>query len=417
MIKKILFTSILFCGLLSVPFFVSADEQETNYTGGNTPEINTLNQEIEKKREKVKQLEESIAEYKEKIKEKKTEAVSLSNQMAILDNHIAQVELDIEATTEKVETIKLEIESLQLAIEDKESDIARQKAILAEFIRTLHQNEDRNIIEIMAAYDDFSEFYDQIQYLETIERDITQSHRSLNVAKTELEDKKEAGEERHVAYADIKDKLENKKQDLEEQVKYKEDLMIQTHASELTFKVLLSNLKKQYEGVEREIVGIEQEVRRRLEDQNKLDQPEVNFDGKLSWPTPSHYVTAYFHDPDYPYRHIFEHNAIDLRAGHGTPIRAAASGYVGRAKFCSTASCYSYIMLIHSGGLSTVYGHINNITVSADQFVTRGDIIGYSGGTPGTVGAGPFVTGPHLHFEVRKNGIPINPLSHLVKDY
>ena len=410
--KKFLIITTIFLGLLALPFFVMAENDEV---GGNTQEIQDLNKQIEAKRKRVKQLEKSIEEYKSKISKKRTEAASLNNQMAILDNHIIQVELDIESTNEKLETIQLEIESFELAIDEKQRDIERQRAILSEFIRTLHQTEDHSMIEIMAAYDDFSEFYDQIQYLKTIEGDIAKSARALTLAQVDLEVKKTQSEERQESYSELKDKLVNKKEDLDEQIFLKEDLLGQTRSSELTYKTLLNNLKSQYSQIEREIVGIEQQVRQRLEQQDKIDS--ISFDGKLTWPVPSRYVTAYFHDPDYPYRHVFEHNAIDIRAGQGTPIRAAASGYVGRAKHCSSSSCYSYTMIIHSGGLSTVYGHMSQISVSADQFVTRGDIIGYSGGTPGTVGAGPFVTGPHLHFEIRKNGIPVNPLSYLVKDY
>jgi murein DD-endopeptidase MepM/ murein hydrolase activator NlpD len=411
--KWIIFTTILL-GLLALPFFVVAETAAES--GGDTEEIQNLNKQIEAKREKVKQLEKSIEEYKNKINKKRSEAVSLSNQMSILDNHISQVELDIEATAEKLETIKLEIESLNLSIQEKERNIERQKAIIAEFIRTLHQTEDYNIIEIMAAYDDFSEFYDQIQYLKTIERDIAESARSLTVAKVDLEEKKGQSEERHLSYSELKEKLEDKKKDLSEEVFLKEDLLDQTLSSELTYKTLLSSLKSQYTQIEREIVSIEQQVRRRLEQEDKIDDT-ISFDGTLGWPVPSRYITAYFHDPDYPYRHVFEHNAVDIRASQGTPIRAAASGYVAQAKHCSSAACYSFITIIHSGGIATVYGHASSISVRPDQFVSRGDIIGYSGGTPGTIGAGPFVTGPHLHFEVRKNGIPVNPLNYLVKDY
>ena len=410
--KNAVYFFIIFFFALGItrPVFVFSAVQ------GNTLEIEQLNKEIEAKKKKIELLEKSISEYKTKIAQKQLEAVSLNNQMAIVNNRISEVDLDIKATEEKIGSLTLEIKSLNLGIEDKEKVVERQKIILAGLIRNLYLENDRNYIEIAAAHNSFSDFYNQLQYVQTIDQELGKSVKTLRGIKEELQDKKTQTEERKKSYDDLKKELEGKKADYKDQVNYKATLLTQTQSSEAKYQTLLASLKAQYQQIENEVSSIEQEVRRKLEAANKLD----NIPGdstQLSWPTQSRYLTARFHDPDYPYRHVFEHTGIDIRAGHGTALKAVASGYVARAKHCSLSSCYSYVMLVHSSGIATVYGHMSGITVSEDQFVTRGDVIGYSGGTPGTVGAGPFVTGPHLHFEVRKDGIPVNPLNYLVQDW
>ena len=414
--KKIfLILFVIITGLLIQPFFAFS---QSDGSGGESQEIAELNKKIAEKRVKVQELEKSIAQVKKDINKKRLEATSLKNQISILDNRTTQIELDMEATEAKLDTFTLEINALELEIGIKTKDITRQKEMLAELIRTLNYESGLGYIEVIAVYDNFSDFYNKLQYLQVIQADMGKSAKGLRLAKAELENKKDSAEKRKNSYEELKAELEEKKKDYEEQIFNKENLFFQTKSSESTYQTLLGNLRKQYQDIEAEIASVEREVRNRLEAQNKLDKIGDSAAGGLfSWPTQSRYITAYFHDPDYPYRYVFEHNAIDIRSGQGTAVKAAASGYIARARHCSSSQCYSYIMLIHSDNFSTVYGHLSKIVVSEDQFVTRGDIIGYSGGIPGTVGAGPFVTGAHLHFEVRKNGIPANPLNYLIRDW
>ncbi len=403
----VVFFAVFFCISNLTPVF-SAQE-----SGGNVEEIDSLQKQINEKKQKIAQLEQSISDFKKKIQEKHLEVVSLGNQLSILDSRVSEITIDIQATSEKLDVLQLQVNQKQLTIEQKQQQITRQKNIVAELVRSLHEQDEKNYIEIVASHDNFSDFYNQLHYTKTVEEDLGRTMRGLRLAKEELETQKKDLEGQQKEFTEISEKLKDKKQDLLEQSKGKEVLLVQAETSQLKYNTLLSSLKQQYQQVENEITGIERQVRKKLEKSKKIVEKVSADTGHLSWPTPSHYVTATFHDASYPFRNVFEHSGLDIRASYGTPIRAAGSGYIARAKKCTLASCYSYVLIVHDGNISTVYGHMSRIVVSEDQFVTRGDIIGYSGGTPGTAGAGPFVTGAHLHFEVRKDGIPVNPQSYL----
>ncbi len=378
----------------------------------NTDDIQVLNKEIAARKDKIKQLEDTIAVYKKNIADKQNQTVSLKNQLSILDNRIGQLKTDVEATEERIKETELEIAALQLTIDGKAATIARQKKIIGKLIQNIHSEDQKNYLEILLTYKNFSDFYDQLTNLENVDSDLGRSVTSLRVAKTDLEAKQTQVKAKKAAYQDLQQQLIAKQDGLQTQVGYKQTLLTETKNSEQKYQTLLSSLKQQYQVIESEVNTFEARVRKKLEQQNKISDSS---DVVMSWPMPSHIINATFHDPDYPYRNVFEHSGIDIKAPQGTPVRAAASGYVARARRCSSASCYSYVILIHTGNISSVYGHLSNIAIADDAFVTRGDVIGYSGGIPGTAGAGPFVTGPHLHFEVRLNGIPVDPISYLMQ--
>ena len=98
------------------------------------------------------------------------------------------------------------------------------------------------------------------------------------------------------------------------------------------------------------------------------------------------------------------HEGIDIGVGYGTPIHAAAGGVV---IYCGWEEGYgNFVVIDHGGNLATAYGHQSSIAVVCGQQVAQGQVIGYSGCTG-------HCTGPHVHFEVRIDGNPVDPMGYL----
>jgi murein DD-endopeptidase MepM/ murein hydrolase activator NlpD len=124
-------------------------------------------------------------------------------------------------------------------------------------------------------------------------------------------------------------------------------------------------------------------------------------------------ITYHWHDAKYPYRNTSgEHTGIDMIASQGTKVKAAADGVIIEV-VNSDGNQASYIAISHGAGLITKYAHLSRLDVQVGDSVKQGDIIGLSGGTPGTPGAGLYTNGAHLHFEVLLNGNSVDPEKYL----
>ncbi len=98
------------------------------------------------------------------------------------------------------------------------------------------------------------------------------------------------------------------------------------------------------------------------------------------------------------------HEGLDIAAQTGTPVVAPADGIVVKAAF--SPGYGNMVEISHGYGIKTVYGHNSRLNVKEGQQVKRGDVISYIGDTGSS-------TGPHLHYEVRQNGLPVNPMKYL----
>ena len=114
-------------------------------------------------------------------------------------------------------------------------------------------------------------------------------------------------------------------------------------------------------------------------------------------------ITSYFGYRYHPILHFTRfHAGVDIGAGWGSPIVAAGDGRVIGSGWGGGYG--REVEIAHGGGIVSLYGHMSQIVAQPGSFVHRGELIGY-------VGSSGLSTGPHLHFEVRQNGTPVNPLS------
>jgi len=406
----ILIVFILGNVFLPLNFILAEDNSGASLVEEYDPEIQRLKDEIVSYQAQIDELKKQQNSYEQSLTIKRQQISTLKNQMGIIEDSIGKLVLEIQTTELQIEQTNLEIQNLNLQIEHKTLEIGNQQNRMSEVLRTIDKKDrKKSHLEALILEGTLGSFFQELNQLQSLEDTLNDELSNLNTLKSELIEKRETFQTRKEQLDSLKDKLLSQSESLEGEKYAKDNLLDQTRGEESKFQQLLDQIKQEQAQVESNIQSLEVEARRRILETEGI----LPSDDGFIWPVPSRRVTSYFHDPDYPFRYIFEHPAIDIGSTpQGTPIRAARSGYVARVQYNSSTN-YAYILIVHTGGLSTVYGHISKPYVTEDTFVVQGEVIALSGGSPGTSGSGRLTTGAHLHFEIRLNGIPVNPLQYL----
>ncbi len=382
--------------------------------GGYEEEINeqikSLNDKISSQKQRIGEIQDKQAKYLEAINQKQQERNTLNNELSIITDRLEKANLEIESTELEIDKTNLEIKKITIDIQSKDEAISQNKEKIASLLKLMYKQDQISTLEVLLLNDSLSDFINQLKYLQNTNEEILSSVEELEQIKAKLEADQKIMSEKQAELNKLKAVLDEQRLALEGEQQNKNYVLQETRQSEKQYQLMLQQAKREQQQAEADISNMEKTMRdklAKLKNGNKL-----TYDGFI-WPVTKNYISATFHDPEYPYRRsIGEHSGVDIRAGQGSVLKAAADGYVARVKFDGSKS-YAYIMIVHANGLSTVYGHVSSVNVKADDYVVQGQTIGRTGGIPGSPGSGPFCTGPHLHFEVRSNGLPVNPLDYL----
>lgn len=390
--------AVCFVTVGSVPFVLEAKTVEE------------LREELQAKKDNLKSTEEKIQEFKNNIQLKKKEARTLEDQIGLLDDNIGEIELSISQTVVEVEATQLEIETVQAEISVKEEEIDAQKRLLSEYLRSLHILDQQSSVTVFLKYGTFSEALSEAATIEELQNRghetliaVQQLRDELDAKRRDLEDFKETLEA-------LQERQQHQQDTLLTQRNSKERILDLTNEQESQYQDLLKEAQQAHQSAEAAIKSLDAKIREELKRQGYGNLPSV---GVFDWPIdPIFGVSCEFHCAGYPYAYLIgPHSAIDIPSYVGTPIKAPADGYVAKTHDAGGPG-YSYILLIHGDNISTVYGHVSGFAVNEGELITRGTVIGYTGGAPGSRGAG-LSSGPHLHFEVREDNIPVNPRKYL----
>lgn len=349
------------------------------------------------------QLKSRLSELKDSVEQKQ-------EYKNTLDEQISVVRSEIELSDEKIADLNAKIAEKEESIEKTNVEIEENRRVLKKRLKAIYTAGEASNIEIILGAKDFSDFLDKAEIVKNVaEHDnklidnLNTSLENLEKDKLEMEDcKRSIEEERAVS--------DQKKQDFQALSNEIEEVIAQLEAEQDDVKnkidlndAEIQEIDAQIEAYYKEQERLEQE-RRRSQQQDVIEYiDEPNSDG-YAWPVPGFfYISSDYYDTD---GRSGMHRAIDIAGGgiYGANVVSVESGKVILCCNDGYGGGYgNYVVIDHGNGRSTLYAHMSSVATSLGQYVSKGQTIGYVGNTG-------FSTGPHLHFETRKNGVRYNPM-------
>ena len=360
-------------------------------------EIKALNARIAAERGERVEVQSELAAAETRMTEVRAQLADAVGRLDEVENSIATTEQLLVDISVQIAELKRQLTEIGLEVRDTR-ELVRDRAV------ELYMEGGAGLSSLVFTTADVSEVELGLHYAEEVIADSEALINSLEVLRFQEEQHQAAVAARQAETEDLLAGLEARRGVLED---YRAE--VEARRAEVTVELdkaqaLLARVNRDIAEYEGEISALEKESDQIAAELAATQSTGGDSPGIIGWPinAPVGSGFGYRVHPIFGTKKL--HTGIDLSAGAGTAIKAAESGTVIMAR---TWGGYGRTVVIdHGGGLSTLYAHQSSILVSEGQPVARGDVIGY-------VGCTGYCTGPHLHFETREWGTPVDPMKYL----
>lgn len=372
-------------------------------TGARADTAAELQRKLESAREKIGAAEQKKESLNEQISDLDGRLSAIEKKLDGLGDRIEAVEERLTVTREKLELLRDELRLKKLELAEAQAELELEQENFAQRAVLSYKSDDLDYVDVLLASSSFEDLISRANVIHDLLGGNNALVGGLEDTRDEVDAEKDAIAKRERAVADATQVLQDKSDELVA-------LRAAQAASQAAALALRQEKQGALKGVNKDLAELERQESQLLAESQALSGVVGGSgstgagNGSLSWPVNGPVVSPFGYriHPILGYRKM--HTGIDIAVGYGVPIRASAAGSV---IYASWMGGYGNVIIVdHGDGLSTLYAHQSSLAVGNGARVSRGQTIGYVGSTG-------FSTGPHLHYEVRVNGNPVDPMGYL----
>ncbi len=386
--KKIL-NCILILALAQAALAAPSVTQRKNELSGVKSKITQTKKKLQETKRNEKNVLTTLGTMQKQIHQSQQQVKTINRDYANKGQEISRTQVRLSSTQRDLNRAKAELEARQGALNDR--------------LRAIYMTSSSSYLELLFTSSSFGDFLVRLDLIkrilqqdETLFTEIKGQQRVIETQVASLQKQERALVAQQNELAALARARRREQANLLSRQQSHERFLRELQSQKELYEQALDELEAESQRLE--------SVIRNLQSRNSPDDiPKAT--GGFMWPVRGRITSPFVGSRVHPVTgKVRKHSGIDIGLPQGSPVVAAQSGKVIHSGWING---YGYTVIIdHGGGISTLYGHNSALTVRAGQSVRRGEQIA-------RVGSTGISTGPHVHFEVRQNGVAVNPMNWL----